>query len=108
MPENIDDLVLLSGRYFTLQELLEVQETARMFPKLSRAELANTICENLSWVTQTGDYKTASCLQLFDKLEGRELITLPAKKNTKANAKRDHLWAANGPGPAGRRGSHRF
>lgn len=92
MPENIDDLVLLSGRYFTLQELLEIQETARMFPKLSRAELANTICENLSWVTQTGDYKTASCLQLFDKLEGRELITLPAKKEYKSQRKKEIIF----------------
>lgn len=62
MEEHTDAPVLLCGRYFTLQELLEIQETARMFSKLSRAELANTLCENLDWVTPTGKYKTASCL----------------------------------------------
>ena len=43
--------VLLCGRYFNLQELLEIQEMVRMFPKLSRDELTKTLCENLDWVT---------------------------------------------------------
>ena len=43
MLEDFDNSILLRGRYFTLEELLEVQETIRMFPNLSRAELAKTI-----------------------------------------------------------------
>jgi len=81
MPEDLDNAVLLNGRYFTLQELLEIQETVRMFPKLSRAELAKTICENLEWVTPVGQYKNLSCLQLLEKLESQGLIELPAKGN---------------------------
>ncbi len=83
MSEQPDAPVLLSGRYFNLQELLEIQETVRMFPKLSRLELAKTICENLDWVTPTEQYKIASCKQLLDKLESRGLITLPAKQEDK-------------------------
>jgi hypothetical protein len=87
MAKQYDTPVLLCGRYFTLQELLEIRETARMFPKLSRAELANTLCENLDWVTPTGKYKTASCLQLLEKLEGQGLIDLPAKLEYKSGDK---------------------
>ena len=73
------DKVVLCGRFFNLQELLEIQETVRMFPKLSRYELANTLCENLEWLTPTGKYKIDSCLELLGKLESRGLIQLPAK-----------------------------
>jgi hypothetical protein len=88
MENQPDAPVLLYGRYFTLQELLEIQETAHMFSKLSRAELANTLCENLNWVTPTGKYKTASCLQLLKKLEGQGLIELPAKLEYKSRDKK--------------------
>lgn len=91
MPEQPGALVLLSGRYFNLQELLEIQETVRMFPKLSRLELAKTICENFDWVTPTGKYKIASCKQLLDKLESQGLITLPAKQEDKINDNRDRI-----------------
>jgi len=89
MPEDLDNSVLLSGRYFTLQELLEVQETVRMFPKLSRAELAKTICENLEWVNAVGKYKNLSCLQLLEKLENQGLIELPAKGNYTSRPKKE-------------------
>lgn len=73
------DMVVLCGRFFNLQELLEIQETVRMFPKLSRYELANTLCENLEWLTPTGKYKIDSCLELLEKFESRGLIKLPVK-----------------------------
>jgi hypothetical protein len=73
------DTVWLCGRVFTLQELLEIQETVRMFPKLTRHELANTLCENLEWLTPTGKYKTESCFELLRKLEVKGLIQLPDK-----------------------------
>ncbi len=84
MPDIIGKPILLSGRYFTLQELLEIQATVRMFPKLSRAELVNTLCENLDWMTPTGKHKTASCLQVLEKLEGKGLIAIPDKRGLKA------------------------
>ncbi|MFO8191609.1 MAG: DUF4338 domain-containing protein [Bacillota bacterium] len=89
MPEIIGKSILLSGRYFTLQELLEIQETARMFPKLSRAELAKTICENLEWETPSGQLKESSCLQVLEKLEEQGLIELPAKLQYKSRVKKE-------------------
>jgi hypothetical protein len=91
MSERFDASVLISGRYFNLQELLEVQETVRMFLKLSRLELAKTICENLDWVAPTGQYKLASCQQLLGKLESRGLINLPAKQEDKIRDNRDRI-----------------
>ncbi len=80
MPEQSGTPVLISGRYFTTQELLEIKETVRLFPGLSRTELVKTICENLNWVTPTGQYKTNSCQQLLEKLERQGLVTLPDKQ----------------------------
>lgn len=88
MEERSGTPVLISGRHFTLEELLSVQETVRMFPKLSRAELAKTLCENLDWVTPTGQYKIASCHQLLEKLAGQKLVTLPAKRKYKRSTKK--------------------
>lgn len=88
MEKQTDAPVLLCGRYFTLKELQEIQETVRMFTKLSRAELANTICENLGWMTPAGQYKTASCKELLVKLEKQGIISLPAINEYKRRPKK--------------------
>lgn len=75
-----EDRVLVSGRFFTAQELQEVQDIIRMFPGLSRTELALTLCENLSWFTASGGYKVDSARQLLDKLESASLVKVPATK----------------------------
>ena len=70
----------LSGRYFSKKELRQVQETVKMFPNLSRSELAFTICEHLSWVTPKGSNKINSCLDSLQQLENRGYIQLPLKQ----------------------------
>jgi len=77
---------ILCGRQFTAQELQDVIETVRMFPKLSRHELAKTICEGLSWVAPNGRYKIESCKQLLEKLEAQNEINLPEKRNTQPHS----------------------
>lgn len=72
--------VLLCGRKFTEQELNDIQETVRMFPKLSQLELAQTVCENLGWLTPNGGYKTQACLKLLRKLHGQGFIELPSAR----------------------------
>jgi len=89
MENQTDAPVLLCGRYFTSEELNEIRETVRMFPKLSRAELANTICENLGWMTPAGQYKTASCKELLVKLEKQGLISPPAINEYKRREKKE-------------------
>ena len=68
------------GREVTRQELEELQETVKLFQRLSRWELAQTICEHLGWVAATGANKVDACLKLLDKLEGQGFIQLPAKR----------------------------
>jgi hypothetical protein len=67
-------------REISLQEISEIQETVRLFPKLSRQELVATICEHLEWHTATGSYKLDACRKLLIKLEGKGLIRLPRKQ----------------------------
>ena len=67
-----------SGRRFTRKQLAQVQETVERFPKLSRTELARTVCEHLNWKTPNGKDKVESCLTLLEKLEAHGVVSLPA------------------------------
>lgn len=80
---NAKESVMLSGRRFTDEELEDVKYIVRMFSHLTRNELAKTICEGLSWETHKGEYKLNSCLELLERLEAKEVITLPKKRMTK-------------------------
>ncbi|MDP4856127.1 MAG: DUF4338 domain-containing protein [Desulfobacterales bacterium] len=48
------------------------------FPKLTRTELANTICELFSWKRPTGKLKTVECRQFLEHLDAIGIIQLPA------------------------------
>ena len=77
-----------SGRRFTRKQLAHVQETVEQFPNLSRAELAHTLCEHLNWKTPNGKNKIESCLTLLEKLEGKGVVSLPAKQARQALQRR--------------------
>jgi len=70
---------LLVGRDFTEAELALIREVVALFPRLSRTELAATLCEHLGWVTPAGGLKLESCLGLLGKLEAKGEIRLPPK-----------------------------
>lgn len=69
--------LVCSGRRFTVAELELVQETVALFPRLPLTELADTLCELLSWVTPNGTYKTASCRKLLERLAAAGEVELP-------------------------------
>ena len=77
-----------SGRRFTRKQLEQVQETVQTFKNLSRKELALTVCEHLNWKTPNGKLKVNSALTLLEKLESHGIVTLPAKRKTKAQVRR--------------------
>src|SRR5262245_58512300 len=77
-----------SGRRFTRKQLAQVQETVERFPKLSRTELAHTLCEHLDWKTPNGKNKIESCLTLLEKLEALGMVSLPAKQARQAPQRR--------------------
>jgi hypothetical protein len=68
------------GRTFDEEAIEQIRETIAMFPKLARYELAQTLCENLQWLTATGAHKTTACLGLLDKLEAYGVRGIPAAR----------------------------
>ena len=69
--------MVCSGRRFTVAEVELVRETVALFPRLPLTELADTLCELLSWVTRNGTYKTASCRKLLERLAAEGEVELP-------------------------------
>ena len=65
-----------------------MKETVIRFPALSRDELAMALCENLNWTTPKGEYRRSACLRTLETLEQQGVLTLPAKRNPHATAKR--------------------
>ena len=65
------------GEVVTDNQLLEIREIIETFPKLSRTELANTVCELFSWKRPTGKLKTVECRQFLELLNEKGTIGLP-------------------------------
>ena len=79
LRENVGS-ISQCGREIRGEELDEIQETVRLFPALSRWELAQSICEHLEWITASGTYKTDACLKLLQRLEAKGRLRLPVKR----------------------------
>ena len=79
MKRNVEAVPnFLSGREFTKQEIQEIQETVRVYWRLSWKELVQTLCEHLDWVTPAGRNKVASCAKALLQLEALGLVKLPS------------------------------
>ena len=87
--------------FFSGAEVEQIQETVRVFSKLSRFELAQTLCEHLGWVSAKGAGKVDSCLKALRRLEVLELIRGPAERQYGPWSRRG---AARKPRPAARGG----
>jgi hypothetical protein len=66
----------LCGRYFTAQEIEDIQETIESCG-LSWTELVQTVCEHLKWVTPAGRNKADSCAKALRKLSAQGILKLP-------------------------------
>lgn len=93
MAEGVDAELIHVGRAISAEEVALIRETVELFPRLSRLELAKTLCEQLAWYTASGTYRTDACLGLLARLERRGLLRLPEKK---AAAARRHTRRAGG------------
>ena len=69
------------GQVIYRDQISEIAVIVDTFPKLTRTELANTICELFSWKRPTGKLKTVECRQFLERLDARGIIRLPACKN---------------------------
>lgn len=81
------------GRKFSRHQLEEIQASSIIFSKLSRRELAHTICEQYSWHTPRGTNSVKSCLNALEKMESLGLLQLPAKKQSmQRKGQKDIVW----------------
>jgi hypothetical protein len=67
-----------SGRVFTEEEMALIREITATYPKLSLAELANTICELVDWTQTDGKPKTVQCMRFLRGLAEEGALVLPA------------------------------
>ena len=73
------------GQIVTKEQLQEIIEIIETFPKLSRTELASTVCELFSWKRPTGKLKNVECRQFLERLDEKGTIKLPASRKQYAN-----------------------
>lgn len=66
------------GREFGSDELDVIRDVVVTFRRLSRQELANTVCELLDWRRPNGGLKTSEARELLEMLEASGQIELPA------------------------------
>ena len=94
MDERIKQLksTTFNGRRFTRRQLSEIQQTVALFSKLSRKELAQTICEHLDWKTYKGDNRYQSALLLLEQLEQLGVVELPPKQKQRHSAHQRLEW----------------
>jgi len=92
MPKLVTSPLTISGRYFSKKELIGIQQTIKTFPSLSLTELAQTLCEHLSWTTALGRNKHNACLDALEKLEKLGLVELPSKRSQKQRESKKVVW----------------
>ena len=73
------------GQVVTKEQLLEIIEIIETFPKLSRTELASTLCELFSWKRPTGKLKSVECRQFLERLDEKGTVKLPACRKQYVN-----------------------
>ena len=85
------------GRRFTRRQLEEIQSMVRLFRRLSRRELAQTVCENFDWRTESGENRVFACLKMLEALEQHGVLRLPAKDTRVIRGARAPLkWTERG------------
>jgi hypothetical protein len=77
MRQKHEGSLVQCGREISIEEIEEIKETVSVFHRLSREELAVTICEHLEWYSASGTAKADACLSLLCKLESEGLVKLP-------------------------------
>ena len=73
------------GQTVKAEQLTEIVEIIETFPKLSRTELSNTVCELFSWKRPTGKLKSVECRQFLERLDDKGTIKLPECRKQYSN-----------------------
>ena len=78
MDSRIENLksTTFCGTRLTRRQIADLQKTVKMFPALSRHELAATLCTHLGWFTPKGrDRRLGSCLRMLEQLESGGIVS---------------------------------
>lgn len=73
------------GQEVSDQQIGEIAEITETFSRLSRTELANTICELFSWKRSNGKLKSVECRLFLEQLAEKGIICLPGCRKQYAN-----------------------
>jgi hypothetical protein len=73
------------GQGVTENQIGEIAEIIKTFPRLSRTELASTICELFSWKRPNGKLKSVECRLFLEDLADKGIISLPEGRKQFAN-----------------------
>lgn len=73
------------GQNVNEEQIGEIAEIIMTFPRLSRTELANTICELFSWKRSNGKLKCVECRLFLEDLDKKGIISLPECRKKYAN-----------------------
>ena len=73
-----DEVVKFCGQAVSESQLQLITQCVRRYPKLSREELANTVCEWLDWCRPNGHLKARECRAFLQQLHECSIIELPA------------------------------
>ena len=87
------------GREFSVEDVGLVVGTVRRFGRLGFAEVAATICENLSWKAPNGRLKMDACTQLLLRLAAAGLMELPARQAGRARRAATERMGTAPPSP---------
>lgn len=82
---------VFSGRAISSEDIELVKWARKTYPKLSRYELAGTVCELLNWNTPAGRAKYQPCMEFLKILETEGILELPALNPAKQSKSKKHL-----------------
>lgn len=72
-----DNIRVFSGRTFRPEDIELIKWARKSYAKLTRKELAATICELIDWNTIKGSAKIPQCLEYLTILESKGILQLP-------------------------------
>jgi hypothetical protein len=97
-----EEIYRVAGREFRPQELTLIREVVASCSGLSRAELANTVCELLDWRRPSGSLKGVECRELLERLEACGSLELPDKRKRRPRGSRTRVPVTERGDPPGR------
>ena len=86
MPTRFDEPFWIGDRYFSLDDIALIRETLRRFHRLSRQEMAATLCENLAWTSPNGQLRLEAGRELLTAIEAVQWMPVPPARARRPSA----------------------